>query len=339
MDISHFLGVTYFEILNKDVLVNIFYKLLDVGTYNETREAGSAIRNKDGDAWLKFINMSYNVRLLLNDPVVINLYMKSKYPDWYAIISEEDIVPYEIQLRSELTFYELNRAYIPYVVLIYFKYNKIRHDIETLTLQQYLHEYRHIYDFELDYYSSNIFGLYLIRKTFPLLYDKIKHINLWDSINRNSFDRSEPTPQSWISGPVYSFGRVNDEELRSYMVTGKLPLNYILKETIMEDYGVFLMYILLKDPQFDLNIQDPEIISTILADLFDYSKILFNDVLSIVPISVLISIVEYYRKDILDNININNPPITETSVSKATDIYSDRYIDFILTVVKAAGLL
>lgn len=339
MDISHFLGVTYFEILNKDVLVNIFYKLLDVGTYNETHEAGSAIKNKDGDAWLNFIHMSYNVRLLLNDPVVINLYMNSKYPDWYAIISEEDIVPYEIQLRGELTFYELSRAYIPYVILINFKYRNIRHDIETLTLQQYLHNYRHIYDFELDYYSSNIFGLYLIRKTFPLLYDKIKHINLWDTINRNSYDKSDPTPESWISGPIYSLSEVDDEELQSYMVTGKLPPNYILTQTIVEDYHTLLMYLLLKDPQFDLNIQAPEIIDLILSDLFNHSKILFNDVLSIVPVSVLISIVEYYRKDIIDNINTNNPIITGMSVIKATDMYSDKYIDFMLTIVKAAGLL
>ena len=306
------LGLTYFNILSKDVVLNIFYGILDLN---------------DFETWKDFISHDRNIEFYLNDNIIAKRYIISRYPDWYNIIKSETLELDNPQLKQLCKEnlgidYHIKSWYLTYTVIV---------DINTNELVKYLiksprevfsdfgninfiiedlEKYFNYYPYALD-----IIGRYIFRKYFSIMYNKLSYIDM------NKLHYTDKLRNTWLDLLKY-FLFLIDEDLepviKNYIINGQLPHNYIVPSKFMFPeyafpYENFLYYVLFKDPSFNPNIQDTRIISRALYRSYILSMELYHDILKLLNKDTINRITQIIISDLLEDDPVNSiyDPVTK----------------------------
>src|SRR5437016_5203630 len=94
------LGLVYFDLIPNDITITIYYKLLDL----------------DCKTWHKFINLTNNLNVLLNNNNIIKIYLLNKYKNLYPALFDEDLNNYKYLVKT-YSISNLDNIYILYCAL------------------------------------------------------------------------------------------------------------------------------------------------------------------------------------------------------------------------------
>lgn len=292
----------YIEYIPDDLKIIIFYKLLDMGD----------------NSWWTYMTTSYLVKRVVNKEYVIKNYLKSKLPIWYDILVEyEDITIDEDHLRAAFNSYDINKYFLSYDVIT--QYKLLRNIAETIKLDDitsvdYLRRlFTPMMFLPGTRYIQNVFGRYITKRNLPILYDKIKHI---DISRLNPYTHGQISEELGLTkGQAYNvrtwlqislaLSMILDAgapEILKFTIIGIVDKNFIVDVNSHgpPDYYGLIHYALLMDKNFNLDIQSGEILEFLTFSIWTLSSTLCEEVVRTFPKKILDTLAIYVRSQIPD---------------------------------------
>lgn len=312
------MNLTYFEIIPEDLVILIFYKLV-----NTT------------DIWRDFMEYSYQIKKILNKSIVAKNYLKRYQADWYDIIQDEPLAPGELSLRADLDEYDLS---LDFLFIRSLEYYQLLSDVKNLTLDGFVVlRWLDRVNTSNPYGLLNIAGRYMFKKTFPYIYNKIKGVNIMRTKRGSSSQytvirQTDRTygPDNWLT-VCYVFDHMLelriDKEIINYILTGKISKDYIIlfndnnnENFIMDGPESLILYSLFNDTQFNLRIQKDASLHHMLFMIWQFGREICEEVINILSNDILSRISKY----IIFNM--------QGLIDRPSDVYQDM-TNFILSKV------